>query len=191
MIRTYFPCIPETGCSFSVHIFTFSPAFMDVRTPWSISRNTQPMICPAFRYFITFAIFWEASGSFLLMFGVFCCQLIHKPGSCITIPPVDFLSCGNNIAVYLLFWPNLDCKYRICVCVKRFRIQLLYCWCMCSTGDKSGMFPLVHCWRWQRGTCCDSVKEKLQNMISAEDTRAFTKATVKLNNLSMYLLKHL
>lgn len=53
------------------------------------------------------------------------------------------------------------------------------------------MFPLVHCCSWQRGTCCDSVKEKLQNSISAEDTWAFTKATVKLDNLPMYLLKQL
>lgn len=53
------------------------------------------------------------------------------------------------------------------------------------------MFPLVHCCRWQRGTCCDSVKEKLQNSVSAEDTWAFTKATVKADNRSMYLLKHL
>lgn len=53
------------------------------------------------------------------------------------------------------------------------------------------MFPLVHCCRWQRGTCCYSVKEKLQNSISAEDTQALTKATGKPDNLSMYLLKHL
>lgn len=56
---------------------------------------------------------------------------------------------------------------------------------------KRGTFPLVHCCRWQRDTCCDSVKEKLQNGVPAEDTWAFTKATVKLDNLSMYLLKHL
>lgn len=163
---------------------------MDVRTPWSISRSTQPMICPAFRYFISFAIFWEASGSFLLMFGVFCCQLIHKPGSCITVPPLDWFP----VEIALLFVCYFDQistvnTGSVGTCVKRVRIQLLCCGCLCSIGDKRGMFPLVHCWRWQRGTCCDSVKEKLQNSISAEDTWAFTKATVKLNNLSMYLLK--
>lgn len=76
---------------------------MDVRNPRSINRKPQPLIFAAFRYFISFSVFWGAAGSSLLLPGVSCVQFIYKMGSSVTIPAAEFLSCGNSIAVCFLF----------------------------------------------------------------------------------------
>lgn len=162
---------------------------MGVKNPWSINRKPQPLIFPALRYFISFSVFWEAAGSSLLMSGVSSTKLINKMGSCVTIPAAEFLSCGNSIAVCFLFWPNLDCKYTMLTCVWR-GLESSFCKTDVVVAlEIRGMFPLVHCCGWVPVVI--PVKGKLQNSISAEDTWGFTKGTVKLDNLYMYLLKHL
>lgn len=114
-------------------------------------------------------------GSLHAVFGI-CPSLLHSvnsycSGSFITYSSYLLASLWTSIAVYVFgfcrIW-TLDAR-PVGILVEGLRISLLWYWCASSTGERR-IVPWVCCCRWQRDTCCDSMREKLQNNISAEDT---------------------